>query len=96
MEVNLSAEPPEATYGNGEVRSTLRAEGEEIAMGWIVLGAILAILLGVALVVDLRDRKRGGTKLARGNGLRDAREDDAAMHPTAGEQQRGSQGFLPF
>jgi len=55
-------------------------------MGWIVLGSVLAVMLGVALVIDLRDRQRGGAKLARGNGLRDAREDDVATNPPLGEQ----------
>jgi hypothetical protein len=55
-------------------------------MGWIVLGSVLAVMLGVALIIDLRDRRRGGTKLARGGGLREARHDDVKMDSPTGDQ----------
>lgn len=55
-------------------------------MAWIVIGASIAVVLGIALVVDLRDRGRGGTKLARHGGLRQARRDDLMANPQTGDQ----------
>ncbi|MEC3982748.1 hypothetical protein [Amycolatopsis sp. H20-H5] len=54
-------------------------------MGWILAGSILAALLVLALVVDLKDRKRGGNKLARGAGLGEARRDNLNPNPQVGD-----------
>ena len=53
-------------------------------MGWIVLGIVVVVLLGVALLVDLRDRGRGGKRIGRGLG--EARRDDVAQNPQVGDQ----------
>jgi hypothetical protein len=60
-------------------------------MGWIVMGIVVAALLGVAVLVDLRDRKRGGKRIA--GGLREARQTDVVPHPQVGDQGAGM--FLP-
>ncbi|SEF24500.1 hypothetical protein SAMN05421837_102741 [Amycolatopsis pretoriensis] len=53
-------------------------------MGWIVAGIVLVAVLAVALVVDLRDRGRGGKRIA--GGLRQARQDDVVRNPQVGDQ----------
>jgi hypothetical protein len=60
-------------------------------MGWIVLGIVVVALVGVAVLVDLRDRKRGGKRIAAG--LRDARRTDVVPNPQVGDQGVGM--FLP-
>lgn len=59
-------------------------------MSLLLIGTAIAVVLAVALVVDLRDRKRGGQPLARGNGLRDARLDDTWTDPNAGDASWGA------
>ncbi|WP_409496592.1 hypothetical protein [Amycolatopsis sp. cmx-11-12] len=39
-------------------------------MGWLIAGTALVLLLGIALAVDLRDRKRGGRPMAHFSGAR--------------------------
>jgi hypothetical protein len=65
-----------AAYGCGDERGPV--------MGWIVLGIVVVGLLAVALVVDLRDRGRGGKKIA--GGLGEARRDDVVQQPQVGDQ----------
>ncbi len=63
-------------------------------MGWILVGAVVVVLLTIALVVDLRDRKRGGRPLlVRGNGPRTARwEALRESHDPALSGMKGFQG----
>ncbi|MEQ0561297.1 hypothetical protein ABJI51_27185 [Amycolatopsis sp. NEAU-NG30] len=60
-------------------------------MGWIVLGIVVVALLALALVVDLRDRRRGGKPVA--GGLRQARQTDVVQQPQVGDQ--GVAMYLP-
>lgn len=53
-------------------------------MGWIIAGIVIVALLAIALVVDLRDRGRGGKRIA--GGLRDARQTDIVQDPQVGDQ----------
>ncbi|WP_167333196.1 hypothetical protein [Amycolatopsis decaplanina] len=39
-------------------------------MGWLIAGTALVLLLGIALAIDLRDRKRGGRPVAYFGGAR--------------------------
>ncbi|MFJ9782230.1 hypothetical protein ACIRSS_21780 [Amycolatopsis sp. NPDC101161] len=41
-------------------------------------------LLAIAAIVDLRDRRRGGTRIAAG--LRQSRQDDVVRDPQVGDQ----------
>ena len=60
-------------------------------MGWIVFGIAIVALLAIALMADLRDRGRGGKRIA--GGLGEARRDDVAQNPQVGDQ--GSYLNLP-
>jgi hypothetical protein len=60
-------------------------------MGWIVVGIVIGALLAVAVLVDLRDRRRGGKRIA--GGLGEARRTDVAQNPQVGDQGAGM--FLP-
>jgi len=53
-------------------------------MGWLIAGIVVVALLGVAALVDLKDRGRGGKKIAR-TGLRESRTDDV-VPPQVGDQ----------
>ncbi|MCR6486164.1 hypothetical protein M8542_25375 [Amycolatopsis sp. OK19-0408] len=53
-------------------------------MTWIILGIFVAVLLGIAVVVDLRDRGRKGKRIA--GGLRAARQTDIVQDPQVGDQ----------
>lgn len=53
-------------------------------MGWLIAGIVVVALLGVAALVDLKDRGRGGKKIAR-TGLKESRTDDV-VPPQVGDQ----------
>ena len=59
-------------------------------MGWIILGVVVVALLAIAVLVDLKDRSRGGKRIA--GGLGEARRTDIAPDPHLGDQN-GT--FLP-
>jgi hypothetical protein len=59
-------------------------------MGWVIAGTMIVLLLSIALVVDLKDRGRGGKRAARRLG--DARR-DVVPNPQVGGQ--GSYLNLP-
>ena len=52
-------------------------------MTWIVLGIVVVALLAIAVLVDLRDRRRGGKRIA--GGLGEARR-DLPPDPHLGDQ----------
>ncbi|MGW4521347.1 hypothetical protein [Amycolatopsis sp. NPDC004378] len=53
-------------------------------MGWIIVGVVIVVLLTVAVVVDSKDRSRGGKRIA--GGLRQSRQDDDVRDPQVGDQ----------
>ena len=53
-------------------------------MGWLIAGIVVVALLAVAVLVDLKDRGRGGKKIGR-TGLRESRTDDV-VPPQVGDQ----------
>lgn len=53
-------------------------------MTWIILGIAVVVMLAIAVVVDVRDRGRGGKRIA--GGLRESRRDDVVQDPQVGDQ----------
>lgn len=63
-------------------------------MSLLLLGASIAVVLAIALAVDLRDRKRGGRPSARGNGPSAARWE--ALRKSSDPSLEGMKGFQRF